>query len=184
MFTSLHIPEEDASQYRKRLAALGKMAQENQLDFMMDISGGATEKVGFSLDCLSELVDLGITGLRMDDGFSMEAIATCSHQLQVGLNASTITAEELAELRRLAANFQHLSAWHNYYPRPETGLDRQWFLEKNHWLKQEGLTVQAFIAGDDVKRGPLEAGLPTLEEYRYRSPTGFTAIRSGFCLCR
>lgn len=166
LFTSLHIPEDDATLYRKRIKKLGELAKNNQLDLMVDISGGALEKAGFSIDHLSELVTMGITGLRMDDGFSMETIADCSHQMQVGLNASTITENELTRLRQLAADFQNLSVWHNYYPRPETGLDRQWFFAKNEWLRQEGLTVQAFIPGDGEKRGPLKAGLPTLEEHR------------------
>lgn len=170
IFTSLHIPEEDASKYRQRLADLGVLARKYHFTLMVDVSSGALAKAGFNKNPIMELLAMGITGLRMDDGFSMETVAEFSHQLQIGLNASTITEEEIKQLHEFAANFSNLSAWHNYYPRPETGLEREWFARKNQWLKDNGLKVQAFISGDDEKRGPLKVGLPTLEEHRHRLP--------------
>ncbi|WP_270279636.1 DUF871 domain-containing protein [Vagococcus bubulae] len=170
IFTSLHIPEDDATTYYSRLIELGKEAKKNNLNLMVDISGDALSKAGFSIDRLDELKHIGVTGLRMDYHISNDIIAKCSHHMTVGLNASTIKQQDIDELRHFNANFSQLEAWHNYYPRPETGLDKTWYVEKNQWLKEGGFTIQGFVPGDDDLRGPLYAGLPTLEEHRYLHP--------------
>ena len=170
MFTSMHIPEDDPAAYKERLTAIGAEAKRHGLGLMVDISGIALEKAGFKSDDLSALTNLGVTGLRMDFHISNEQMALWSRQIKISLNASTLTAEDITELKNADANFANLEAWHNYYPRPETGLDRQWFIQKNMWLKEKGLTVQAFVPGDRNLRGPLFLGLPTLEEHRGINP--------------
>lgn len=90
--------------------------------------------------------------------------------MTVSLNASTIRQEDIDELKENKANFNQLEAWHNYYPRPETGLSRESFLRKNEFLKRNSFKVMAFIPGDDSLRHPLYEGLPTLEAHRYQHP--------------
>ncbi|KAF1300942.1 DUF871 domain-containing protein [Enterococcus sp. JM9B] len=170
IFTSMHIPEDDAAHYRQRLSVLGRQAKKRQLDLMVDISGEALQRAGFSFEGIEELLALGVTGLRMDYAISNHQIAKLSHQLKISLNASTVSQQDIEELQAEQADFTNLEAWHNYYPRPETGLERHWFEKKNQWLKQAGFTVQAFVPGDAHLRGPLFAGLPTLEEHRYQHP--------------
>lgn len=170
VFTSLHIPEENTALYSSRLRELGKLCQEYNLELMVDISGDALERAGFSLQQMNQLIELGVTGLRMDYHISNAQIAKLSHQIKIGLNASTITVKDIDELRDEQANFASLEAWHNYYPRPNTALDRQWYEAKNQWLKTYGFTIQAFIPGDDQLRGPLYEGLPTLEDHRHMHP--------------
>lgn len=169
IFSSLHIPEDDASKYKERLQRLGALAQELSLKLMVDISAQALEKAGFSLQRVEELKQLGVTGLRMDDGISNQTIAELTYQIEIGLNASTITLEDLKELQKCGADFSKIEAWHNYYPRPETGLDSDWVAAKNQWLNQF-FRVVAFVAGDDKRRGPLKRGLPTLEQHREVHP--------------
>ncbi|MBO1308306.1 DUF871 domain-containing protein [Enterococcus sp. 669A] len=170
IFTSLHIPEENPEMYQVRLKQLGLIAKDLQLNLMVDISGNALEAAGFSLERINELKEIGVTGLRMDDRITTKQIAEASHQVTVALNASTISEKDVEELQKYQANFTNLEAWHNYYPRPETGLDQTWFDEKNQWLKQWGFTIQAFVPGDGEKRGPLYEGLPTLENHRHQHP--------------
>ena len=42
--------------------------------------------------------------------------------------------------------------------------------KKNEWLKQYDLKTAAFISGNGKLRGPIFAGLPTLEKQRYENP--------------
>lgn len=170
IFTSLHIPEDDASQYRERLIALGEIAKNNQLELMIDISGEALARAGFSFEKTAELKAIGVTGLRMDYHISNQQIAELSHSMSIALNASTITETDIQELKEENANFSNLEAWHNYYPRPETGLDQLWYRKKNQWLKACGFTIQGFVPGDQDLRGPLYQGLPTLEIHRGQHP--------------
>lgn len=170
IFTSMHIPEDDTSAYKDRLRDLGQEAKANHLELMVDISGDALERAGFSLDDLQPLKAIGVTGLRMDYHLSNQQIAQWSHQLKISLNASTITQKDVNELNEAGADFSQLEAWHNYYPRPETGLDQAWYEEKNQWLAAQGFTIQGFVPGDEDLRGPLYEGLPTLEKHRGSHP--------------
>ncbi|MBO0441926.1 DUF871 domain-containing protein [Candidatus Enterococcus ikei] len=170
IFTSLHIPEDNAALYKKRLEKLGEITQKFKLKLMVDISGDAVKQAGLSFERLDEILAIGVTGLRMDYAISNQKIAEASQFLDIGLNASTITAKDVDELKSFKANFTNIEAWHNYYPRPETGLSSQFFIEKNNWLKQSGFQVFAFVPGNNHLRGPLFEGLPTLEKHRYDNP--------------
>lgn len=170
IFTSMHILEDDAQAYKMRLEKLGACAKANQLELMVDISGEALERAGYSFDHLEELTHHGVAGLRMDYHIDNKQIAKASHKMKISLNASTLVEDEIEELRRLGANFSNLEAWHNYYPRPETGLDTEYLLKQNQWLQKYGLKRVGFVAGDAQKRLPLRLGLPTLEKHRDRHP--------------
>ncbi|GGE27945.1 hypothetical protein GCM10011391_03060 [Pullulanibacillus camelliae] len=170
IFTSLHIPEDDASKYRERLMPLLNIVRSKHLKLMIDISGDALKHIGLSIDHPEEIVASGIYGLRMDAGIELKAIAHLSNYLTVGLNASTITEEDYLQLEKYQANFDRMEAWHNYYPRPETGLDETWFHNKNEWLKLKRFNSVAFAPGDQILRAPLYETLPTLEIHRYQRP--------------
>jgi len=78
IFTSLHIPEDDTSLYRQRLTDLGAIAKAEKMKIMVDISGEALKRAGFSFDELEPLIELGVTGLRMDYGITIEQMAHAS----------------------------------------------------------------------------------------------------------
>ncbi|GAX47375.1 DUF871 domain-containing protein [Pseudolactococcus reticulitermitis] len=170
IFTSMHIPEDDVKLYKKRLIDLGGLAKANHLKLMVDISGDALSRSGFSFDNLAELKALGVTGLRMDYHISNATISKASQDITISLNASTITQQDIDELQANHANFDQLEAWHNYYPRPETGMSHDDFIEKNKCLRQHGFKVMAFVPGDADLRHPLYLGLPTLEAHRFLHP--------------
>lgn len=182
IFSSLHIPEDESIHYLKRLKTLGKWATELKMEVMVDVSGSALKNIGLSFDRPQEILATGITGLRIDYGISKEVIIKLSHVMKLSLNASTLTQEDITELKDGGANFNHLEAWHNYYPRPETGLDKERFTRKNQWLKQLGFRVVAFVPGDEELRGPLYKGLPSLEKQRYTHPLAATIELYTDCL--
>ena len=104
------------------------------MKIMVDISGEALKERVF-FDELEPLIELGVTGLRMDYGITIEQMAHASHKIDIGLNASTITLEEVAELKAHQADFSRLEAWHNYYPRPETGIGTTFLMKRTAGLK-------------------------------------------------
>lgn len=166
LFTSLHIPEDDASVYTERLEHLGRIAKALEMELFADIAPTSLEALGKTWDDAHTLLDWGVTGLRVDYGVTPKQVADLSQRMTVALNASTLSETELAEMVRHGLDLRRVEAWHNFYPRPETGLDRDWFDAKNDWLKRQGLSVQAFIPGDGTLRGPLFERLPTLEDHR------------------
>lgn len=166
IFTSLHIPEEGGDNAKDRLVSLANIAKLNHLRLMVDIAGEGS----FFWNEMKALTEAGVTGLRIDDDISMVKVAQLSHQIRIGLNASTVTVEDLEQLKEAGADFSHLEAWHNFYPRPETGLDPDYLRQKNQLFAQWGIKVTAFVAGDANLRGPIFSGLPTLESNRYQLP--------------
>lgn len=166
LFTSLHIPEDDPSAYTERLKRLGTLARELDMELFADIAPSSLAALGKTWDDAHTLIDWGVTGLRVDYGVTPKQVADLSTRMTVALNASTLTERELEEMKRHGLVTDNVEAWHNFYPRPETGLDRKWFDDKNAWLKRQGLRVQAFIPGDGKLRGPLFERLPTLEDQR------------------
>jgi uncharacterized protein len=166
IFTSLHIPEDDPGQYADRLRALGALAATYEMELTADISPASLGHLGLTFKTADRLLDWGVTGLRVDYGISEEETAALSRRMTVALNASTLTAETIRRLKECGLRLSATEAWHNFYPRPETGLGVDDFTERNRWLQSEGLKVMAFVPGDGERRGPLFKGLPTLEGHR------------------
>ncbi|KXY87152.1 MULTISPECIES: DUF871 domain-containing protein [Bacillus cereus group] len=170
IFTSLHIPEDDPNTYKELIQILGKQALENEMELMVDVSQKSLHHLGMTYENVEELVEWGITGLRMDYGITPKEIARVSHKMKVALNASTITDSFWKELLSENIRVKNVEAWHNFYPRPETGLAKSFLQQQNQYLHECGIKTMAFIPGDGEKRGPLYEGLPTLEKHRYMRP--------------
>lgn len=167
IFLSLHISEEFSSDYCERAEALCHWLSERNYRVIADVSTKTVDQ--FSQPDLVRLAEsLGLWGLRIDFGFSEEEITKLAERFPVVLNASTTDPDAA---RRIAKNAVKVMAMHNFYPRPETGLDRDYFRESTQALRDAGLSVLAFIPGDEQLRGPLYEGLPTLEEHRKLPPS-------------
>lgn len=170
IFTSLHIPEEDPKNYKQLLMDLGMQAKKYQMELYADISPKSFGYLQMEIDHAYQLKEWGVTGLRVDYGYSADEMVKLSHQLKLQLNASTLTEELMETLLRKGLDINNIEASHNFYPRPETGLGRDFFIRTNRFLKRYDIAISAFIPGDGLKRQPLYQGLPTLEMHRYDSP--------------
>ena len=166
VFTSLQLSEAKPEIIRQRLDQLVANCHQLGLTIMADVSAASLQRLGIALHDGKAIQALGLDGLRIDDGIDMTTGAVLSHTMAIALNASTLSACMIDQLANAKANLRHIEAWHNFYPRPETGLDPAWFAQKNKWLHALGFKTMAFISGDAQQRGPLFAGLPTLEAHR------------------
>ena len=166
VFTSLQLSEAKPEIIRQRLDQLVANCHQLGLTIMADVSAASLQRLGIAQHDGKAIQALGLDGLRIDDGIDMTTVAALSHTMAIALNASTLSACMIDQLANAKANLRHIEAWHNFYPRPETGLDPAWFAQKNKWLHALGFKTMAFISGDAQQRGPLFAGLPTLEAHR------------------
>ena len=157
LFTSAQIPEvADDEKFFDDLTDIMTTAVTNGFEIILDVN----EK-NFSQYDIE-----GIT-LRLDDGFSAEKVAEISYERKIQLNASTVTENFLDDLLESKANFKNISALHNFYPHPWTGLDTYFFDNQNRILHDLEIEVGAFVPSKDgKKRLPLREGLPTLEDCR------------------
>ena len=167
VFLSLHISEEFSADYCRQAEEACRWLSARDFRIIADVSTKTVAQFG-QPDLIRLAERLGIWALRVDYGFSAEEIAGLAAHIPVVVNASTTSPEDA---ERIAAAGPLVMAMHNFYPRPETGLDDDFFLERTKALRAAGLKVLAFIPGDGTLRGPIHAGLPTLERHRGMPPS-------------
>jgi uncharacterized protein len=166
-FTSLHIPEESGIS-TERVRGLLSLFKREGFQVFADVSKKTPAMLG--LHQFEELKELGVTSLRLDDGFTTDEMLELSRHFRIAINASTVGEKELQRWIDCGLETGNMISWHNFYPKPETGLDQEYFLKQQHLYDTLGIPVYAFIPGDEKKRGPLHLGLPTLEDHRGQSP--------------
>ena len=178
VFLSLHISEEFDESYCRRAEEICRTLASCGFRIIADVSRKTLQQ----FDC-RDLVGLAsrlqLWALRIDYGFSREEIAAFAEKMPIVVNASTVSAEDA---RIIAGQGREVFAMHNFYPRPETGLDEDCLMETTRKLHDAGLKVLAFIPGDEQLRGPVYEGLPTLEAHRSVLPSAAfadLAIRYG-----
>lgn len=177
VFTSLHISEEFSDAYVGQVEEMMAYLNDTGYEVIADVSRRSLEI--FSEDSLGSLAErLNIDVLRVDYGFTQEEILLAAQKVPVCFNASTLTEEDLMALKETGKTFY---AMYNFYPRPETGIDREQFMKRNELLERYGLGVMAFIPGESEKRRPLYDGLPTVEEHRHQKPyVNFVDLMNGY----
>ncbi len=166
VFTSLHIVEEMDESYVENVEEMMEYLNMIGYRIIADVSKRTLQIFGEeSLEKIAKRFSIDV--IRIDFGFTEEEILEASKCLEVCLNASTITKEFALKLKETGKIFY---AMHNFYPRPETGIDEEQFREINTFLKDYGFEIQVFIPGNENPRGPIFEGLPTLEKHRYELP--------------
>jgi len=171
LFTSLYIPEADAELVLADFHEFVADAVRLGYSVTADISPQALAMLGTNLSDCSSLKKLGLSAIRLDNGFSPKQIAsiTATSGLDIEINGSTITPALLHQIYTANADLTRIRACHNYYPRPETGLSFALFAARCQLLRDYKIPVLAFIPAHSCPRGPIFAGLPTLEKHRLMS---------------
>lgn len=167
VFLSLHISEEFGPGYREKAEEACRALTGAGYRVLADVSVKTMAQFG-ETDLFALAQRLGLWGLRVDYGLSEAEMTALAKRLPIALNASTV---DLPTAQRIAGAGERVMAMHNFYPRPETGLDAGYLLESTQALQNAGLEVLAFVPGDGEKRGPVHAGLPTLEAHRDTLPS-------------
>lgn len=173
VFTSLHLPEVDFRTKWTDMERLCRRVNELGMAMTADISPATMQVAGASVHDLSPFRRLGVAALRIDYGFASEEIAEMSgngHGLDLVLNASTISAAQLAELEARHTDFSRIGACHNFYPRAYTGLTAKQAANQARILSPYGVKLSSFVPSLRGRRGPIHEGLPTIEKHRTMSP--------------
>lgn len=165
-FTSLHIPEEEYSDYKEKVIHLLRLCRDAGISLMMDVDNETPERLGVKR--MEDLITYGVGSIRLDYGFNDQEIVELSKNFQIVWNASTVSLSDVQKWEKLGADLSRFTACHNYYPKPYTGLSITSVKEINQRLKSFGFLTESFVPGDGVFRGPLYEGLPTVEDHRYK----------------
>ncbi|WP_342506380.1 MupG family TIM beta-alpha barrel fold protein [Sporosarcina sp. FSL K6-2383] len=154
----------------QQLQQLLKKANDLGFEVIADVSPTVFEDKNLSYKDLSYFKELGLSGLRLDLGFSglEESVMSFNeHGLSIELNMSQGT-KYLEQILSYQPNKQQIIGCHNFYPRCYTGLSREHFLKCSAQYKENGIRTAAMISSKDAAFGPwpVQEGLPTLEEHR------------------
>ena len=168
IFTCLMSASDDKNV--QQLQQLLIKANELGFEVIADVSPSVFEDLKLSYKDLSYFKDLGLSGLRLDMGFSgsEESIMSFNeHGLAIELNMSQGT-KYLDQILSYQPNKQQIIGCHNFYPRRYTALSREHFLKCSAQYKEHGIRTAAMISSKHAAFGPwpVQEGLPTLEEHR------------------
>ena len=172
VFSSIHLPELALKDQGEMLEELARTANHLGMELTVDIGGGEIGQLLADSQMCARVRSAGIGLLRLDYGFCTEQAGALYNRLGIKgfvVNASIYDREEAEAVKKNLTAIDsrlELRACHNFYPRPETGLDREFFNEQNRIFAELGLITYACIPGKSYPRPPLGLGLPTLEQHR------------------
>lgn len=147
-----------------------KLARDLDMEVVADVAPSVFIDLNIDYKDLGIFNDLGLTGIRLDLGFSgnEESIMSFNpYGLKIELNISGGT-KYIDNIMSYMPNKDNIIGCHNFYPHRYTGISRKHFIESTKRFKEYGLRTAAFISSSVGTFGPwvVNEGLPTLEEHR------------------
>ncbi|MCQ2792666.1 MAG: MupG family TIM beta-alpha barrel fold protein, partial [Bacilli bacterium] len=153
-FISLHVDEENNSRYVQNAKKICHLLDKHHLKIIADISPRSLKMFKQkSYIALAKMLHLSI--FRVDYGLSINEINKLAKQMPIAVNASTMNIDDIKKIKSINKN---IIAIHNFYPRPETGLDLTTFSKMTNAIRALDIPVMAFISSNAFSRGPLYQG--------------------------
>lgn len=146
------------------------VANECGMEVIADIDPTVFKNLNASIHDLKVFKDMGLSGIRLDMGFSghEESIMTYNeYGLKIELNISNGT-KYVDNIISYKSNLNNLYGCHNFYPHIYTGLSYENFINSSKQFKELGIRTAAFVNSSAAEFGPwpVSEGLCTLESHR------------------
>lgn len=173
IFTSLLQLHGDAGEDKlERFKATIDFANGLGFKTIVDINPALFSDLDVTYDDLHFFHDLGVWGLRLDEGFTgvEEARMTRNpYGLKIEINMSAGT-NYLASIMSYHPNTDNLLGCHNFYPQKYTGLSDRYFAQYSQPYRDYNLHTAAFVSAPSAQFGPwpVSEGLPSMESDRMR----------------
>lgn len=169
VFTCLISATEDNNGFDD-FKAVVKAAADLDMMVIADVSPDVFDQLGISHNELQIFKDMGLSGIRLDLGFSgnEESFMTFNDQdLMIEINMSNGT-KYLDNILSFKPNENRLIGCHNFYPHRYTGLSESHFLKCSRQFKEKGIRTAAFVDSSHATFGPwpVSEGLCTVEDHR------------------
>lgn len=161
----------DVEATEAKFSKIIKFGNEHGFNTTLDVSPRIFDQLGISYTNLSFFKKLGVSAVRLDQGFDgiTEADLTYNPEgLIIELNMSNDTGY-LDNILSYQANKPFLYGCHNFYPQVGTGLEDEFFKRCTERFKSRGIHTAAFVSSQVGDQGPwnVNDGLPTRESDRY-----------------
>ncbi len=163
----LTVENEDILEKFKDIVNYGR---DLEMEIIADVAPKVFKDLNIDYRDLKIFHDIGLTGIRLDMGFSgnEESIMSFNpYGLKIELNISSGT-KYLDNVMSYVPNKENIIGCHNFYPHRYTGISREHFMKSTEEFKKYGLRTAAFVSSNEANFGPwdLNEGLPTMEEHR------------------
>lgn len=150
--------------------AIVNIARTLNMEVIADVSPTVFKDLEIDYRDLFIFSEIGLTGIRLDMGFSgMEEsfMSFNPYGLKIELNISSGT-KYLDNIMSYVPNKENIIGCHNFYPHKYTGISRSQFMETSNNFKKHGIRTAAFVSSNvgGIGPWPVSEGLPTLEEHR------------------
>ncbi|WP_353095334.1 MupG family TIM beta-alpha barrel fold protein [Tissierella praeacuta] len=147
-----------------------KFARQLKMEIIADVAPKVFKDLNIDHRDLKVFSDIGLTGIRLDMGFSgnEESIMSFNpYGLKIELNISSGT-KYLDNIMSYLPNKDNIIGCHNFYPHRYTGIARKHFMRTTEEFKKHGIRTAAFVSSNEANFGPWDVneGLPTMEEHR------------------
>ncbi|MCF7791802.1 MAG: MupG family TIM beta-alpha barrel fold protein [Victivallales bacterium] len=180
VMTSLHLPETNINLILDDFKKLGKLCRRLKMELMVDVSTKTFSCFSYD-EFIKYMTDSSVGSVRIDFGISNKKIvklSNCCKNFKIVINAGTVLPENFNRLVKAGLNLNNIEVCHNFYPRPETGISKDFLENQTEFYKKNNLKISAFIPSATGKRGPIFEGLPTLEMHRsMKSSLAFRHLR-------
>ena len=170
VFTNLLSVDMDSGNIFENFKEVVSYASNLNMEVVADVSPTVFETLDIDYSQLEFFKEIGLSGIRLDLGFSGMEEAIMSYnpydlKIEVNLSSGTKYIENIMSYR---PNKENIIGCHNFYPHRYTGISRKHFMETTKLFKKHGIRTAAFISSNNGSFGPwpVNEGLPTLEEHR------------------
>lgn len=175
IFTTIHLPEYTIEEQLECFEIIAGEAKRYNLEVTVDIGGSHIVKILRDETKLAYLKQIPFDFIRLDYGYDEKQIQTLYNQLNIKgfvFNASIYSQKEVDEtmtfFKAIDENIE-IRACHNYYIREATGIDGEYALRQDSYLKKYKVPIYYCVPSYSNPRGPLHLGLCTLEKHRNKS---------------
>ena len=168
----LSINKDSPEVVKNQLQSLISVARRYGMEVLIDVAPSVFEALKIKIDDLKFFADLGVTGIRLDEGFNGYKEALMTHNpygLDIEINMSNGT-KQIDNILSYNANKKRIIACHNFYPMAHSGLTLEHFIKTSLHFKKLGIRSAAFVSSKAADHGPwtvMDDGLPTLEMHRH-----------------
>lgn len=145
-------------------------AKQCGMEVIGDVEPAVFQKFGVTYQNLKFFNDIGMSGIRLDMGFSGMEESMMSfnpYGLKIELNVSNGT-KYVDNILSYRPNKENILGCHNFYPHVYTGLGYDHFIKCSKQYKELNIRTAAFVNAPSAQHGPwpVTEGLCTLEEHR------------------
>lgn len=171
VFTCLLSVEGDKEKLIDEFKKTITYANKYGMKVIADINPEVFQYLDVSFEDLGIFKDMGLYGIRLDNGFSgsEESIMSFNkYGLKIEFNMSAGT-KYIDNVFSYKPNAENVLGCHNFYPHKYSGLGYDHFNMCNEQFKKYNIRTAAFVSSSSAKYGPwpVSEGLSTLEAHRY-----------------